>query len=210
VTTGRRVSNRGPEAARLWSKRSAMRTGYAPRHDGSGSGHCTEQHNVVGPPPLKTPPFPSAYPNPLAPNTKMQGALNAAIAQTPSPPGWNAPICIAALDPPAGPFPAAFKGDDVKYGASMMKLAAVYTTSSQSGLWLAGDYQDNPQGKYPISEFPRRMMAPRTTVQPRRLRRSCNWSSCSGSCGRSSWSIVVALRRCWPDSRRAWRRGRPS
>jgi hypothetical protein len=84
--------------------------------------------NVVGPTPLTTPPFPSAYPSPLAPNGKMLTALTAAIAQTPSPPGWNAPICIAVLDPPAGPFPmAAVKGDDIKYGASMMKLAAVYT-----------------------------------------------------------------------------------
>lgn len=83
--------------------------------------------NTVGPAPLKTPPFPSAYTSPLAPNAKLQKALNDAIARVPTPPGWDAPYAIAALDPPAGPFPvAAFRPDDEKYGASMIKLVALY------------------------------------------------------------------------------------
>jgi hypothetical protein len=84
--------------------------------------------NTVGPAPLKTPPFPRAYASPLAQSPKLQKALDDAIRRVPSHPGWGAPYAITALDPSASAFPvAAFRPDDEKFGASMIKLVALYT-----------------------------------------------------------------------------------
>jgi hypothetical protein len=41
----------------------------------------------------------------------------------------------------------------VGYGMinGILQNAGFFPASNQSGLWLGGDYQDNPQGKYPYS-----------------------------------------------------------
>jgi hypothetical protein len=81
---------------------------------------------TVGPPPLSTPPFPARYPDPLRQNIKLQDALNSAIRTGPGQ-AWRTPVCIVSLEDPAGAHPSAsFRGDEVHYSASLVKVAAMY------------------------------------------------------------------------------------
>jgi hypothetical protein len=79
------------------------------------------------PPPvaLKTPALPPAYGNPLVASAKLQAALDKAVAAVPGA-SWRVGIAIAALDK-AGAHPVAhFHGDREYFGASMLKVAALY------------------------------------------------------------------------------------
>jgi hypothetical protein len=74
---------------------------------------------------LKTRAFPAAYPNPLVADAKLQVALDKAIAAGPGS-GWRVGIAIASLEQ-AGAHPVAhFQGDREYFGASMIKVAALY------------------------------------------------------------------------------------
>jgi hypothetical protein len=47
---------------------------------------------------LKTPPFPSAYPDPIVPNKKLQKALDNAIADGPGS-AWRTPVALVSMNP---------------------------------------------------------------------------------------------------------------
>ncbi|MEO7331676.1 MAG: hypothetical protein ABI193_24085, partial [Minicystis sp.] len=75
---------------------------------------------------LKTPVFPAPYPTKvLTPSTKLQNALDKAIGTGSR---WPVPVAIAALDEgPMSPHHfASFRGDEVHYSASLMKIVAMY------------------------------------------------------------------------------------
>lgn len=74
---------------------------------------------------LTTAPFPPAYANPLVPNAKLQAALTKAIEQGPGL-DWRVGIALAAMEQTGAHPVAHFKGDREFFGASMIKIAALY------------------------------------------------------------------------------------
>lgn len=72
-----------------------------------------------------TPAFPDVYANPLVASDRLQGALNAAIAAGPGS-GWRTPVAIVALDPGGGRPVAQFKGSEMHFSASLLKVTAMY------------------------------------------------------------------------------------
>ena len=74
---------------------------------------------------LNTPPFPSAYPNPLVPSDELQQALDSAIRRGPGT-SWRAGLAIVSLEPTGARPVAHFRGDREFFGASMVKVAALY------------------------------------------------------------------------------------
>jgi len=74
---------------------------------------------------LKTPPFPAAYPDCLVPNDKLQKALNKAIQMGPGP-DWRVGLAIVSLEKPGAQPVGHFRGDREFFGASMIKVAALY------------------------------------------------------------------------------------
>jgi hypothetical protein len=75
---------------------------------------------------LKTPVFHSTYSNPLAANPKLQKALDNAIAAGPGS-TWRTPVAIVALNADGTRPMAHFKGLEVHFSASLLKVAAMYT-----------------------------------------------------------------------------------
>jgi len=74
---------------------------------------------------LTTPPFPPKYPDPLVQNDKLKAALTKAIDAGPGA-SWRVGIAIASLENPGAHPMAHFKGDREFFGASMIKIAALY------------------------------------------------------------------------------------
>jgi hypothetical protein len=75
---------------------------------------------------LTTPPFPSAIANPLTADAKLQAALDAAIKAGPGT-SWRVPVAIVALSASGARPVAHFKGTDVYFSASLLKVSAMYT-----------------------------------------------------------------------------------
>jgi hypothetical protein len=75
---------------------------------------------------LKTPAFPAAYADPLVADAKLQAALDAAIASGPGA-AWRVPVAIVALNADGKRPMASFRGDEVHYSASLVKVAAMYS-----------------------------------------------------------------------------------
>ncbi|HEX8107112.1 MAG TPA: hypothetical protein VF516_05250 [Kofleriaceae bacterium] len=71
------------------------------------------------------PAFPSAYPDPLTPNSKLQTCLDRAIAAGPGT-SWRTPVTIVSLNPDGSRPVASFKGNEVHFSASLVKVAAMY------------------------------------------------------------------------------------
>lgn len=75
---------------------------------------------------LTTPAFPKVYPNPLTPDQNLQKVLDDAIKAGPGT-SWTVPVAIVFLDPGASSRPMAqFKGPEMDYSASLLKVAAMY------------------------------------------------------------------------------------
>jgi hypothetical protein len=75
---------------------------------------------------LTTPAFPNSYSDPFTTEQKLSDALKNAIAAGPGQ-GWRVPVAIVALNPDGKRPMAHFKGNEVHYGASMIKVAALYS-----------------------------------------------------------------------------------
>lgn len=75
--------------------------------------------------PLKTPPFPKVYPNPLTPDVALQAALDKAISAGPGK-GWRVPVAIVSLNPDGSRPLAHFKGNELHFSASLLKVGAMY------------------------------------------------------------------------------------
>lgn len=75
---------------------------------------------------LTTSPFPGVYASPLVPNKKLQDALDAAIAAGPGT-GWRTPVAVVSLNPDGTRPVAQFKGNEVHFSASLLKVAAMYS-----------------------------------------------------------------------------------
>ena len=75
------------------------------------------------PPALTTPPFPNPYPNRLIPNGPLQRALEGAIGSA----DWRVAVCIVALNDDGTRHMAHYKGNEVHYSASLVKVAAMYS-----------------------------------------------------------------------------------
>lgn len=75
---------------------------------------------------LKTPPFPSAYADPLRPNAKLQKALDDAVAAGPGT-SWRTPVAIVSLEPDGARPMAHHKGNEVHFSASLLKVASMYS-----------------------------------------------------------------------------------
>jgi hypothetical protein len=92
-----------------------------------GAGDDKKVGAVPGPPVITTPPFPSAYADPLVKDDKLDQALMKAIDAGPGR-KWRVGIAMVALDEKkVGAQPMAhFKGDREFFGASMIKVAALY------------------------------------------------------------------------------------
>jgi len=75
---------------------------------------------------LTTPPFPDKYADPFGTDKKLDDALAKAI-DAGSGKSWRVAFAIVALDPDGKRPMAQFRGDEEHYGASMIKVAALYS-----------------------------------------------------------------------------------
>jgi len=75
---------------------------------------------------LKTPPFPDKYAEPFGTNKKLDDSLAKAIDAGPGK-TWRVAFAIVALDPDGKRPVAQFRGNEEHYGASMIKVAALYS-----------------------------------------------------------------------------------
>lgn len=76
--------------------------------------------------PTKTRPFPEPYANSLIADDGLQAALDAAIATGPGK-SWRVPISIVSLEADGRRPAAHFKGGEVHFSASLLKVAAMYS-----------------------------------------------------------------------------------
>ncbi|HZU82734.1 MAG TPA: hypothetical protein VE987_07450, partial [Polyangiaceae bacterium] len=78
--------------------------------------------------------FPAAaYAVPLRSNLRLQQALDAAISSGPGG-AWPTPVCVVSLESPAGAHPvASYRGAEVDYSASLVKVAAMYAAFELRG-----------------------------------------------------------------------------
>lgn len=74
---------------------------------------------------LKTPPFPKVYANPLTPDAALQAALDKAIGAGPGK-SWRVPVAIVSLNPDGSRPLAHFKGNELHFSASLLKVGAMY------------------------------------------------------------------------------------
>lgn len=75
--------------------------------------------------PLRTRAFPLPYENPLTQSAELQAALDAAIAAGPGK-GWRVPVVIVSLEPNGTRPVAHYKGNELHFSASLLKVAAMY------------------------------------------------------------------------------------
>ena len=75
------------------------------------------------PPALTTPPFPNPYPDRLILNNPLDQALKDAIGVA----DWRVAMCIVALNDDGTRHMAHYKGNEVHYSASLVKVAAMYS-----------------------------------------------------------------------------------
>lgn len=75
---------------------------------------------------LKTPPFPDKYADPFGTDKKLDDALAKAIDAGPGK-SWRVAFAIVALNPDGKRPMAHFRGNEEHYGASMIKVAALYS-----------------------------------------------------------------------------------
>lgn len=76
--------------------------------------------------PTKTRPFPEPYPTSIVADAELQAALDAAIAAGPGK-TWRVPLSIVSLDPDGRRPAAHWKGGEVHFSASLLKVAAMYS-----------------------------------------------------------------------------------
>lgn len=76
--------------------------------------------------PTKTRPFPEPYSTAIAADVELQAMLDAAIAAGPGK-NWRVPLSIVALEPDGRRPAAHFKGNEVHFSASLLKVAAMYS-----------------------------------------------------------------------------------
>jgi hypothetical protein len=69
--------------------------------------------------------FPTLYPNPLVEDGELQRALDRAIEAGPGR-AWRTPVAIVSLGPDGARPMAQFRGDEVHFSASLLKVAAMY------------------------------------------------------------------------------------
>jgi hypothetical protein len=119
---------------------------------------------------LRTPAFPPYYGDPLIPSAPLQAALDRAIAAGPGS-SWRVGLAIAALEQ-AGAHPVAHvRGDREYFGASVLKVAALYalcelrttlraiaqelgTTTSRTELLARAASHCNPQILAALAQHP--------------------------------------------------------
>jgi hypothetical protein len=73
---------------------------------------------------LTTPPFPSAYADPFTTDNKLSDALKAAVAKQGK--DWPVAVAIVAYKKGAKSPVAHYRGDEVHYSASLLKVASMY------------------------------------------------------------------------------------
>lgn len=83
--------------------------------------------------PLKTAPFPKLYPNPLVPDAGLQAALDKAILAGPGK-SWRVPVTIVSLSPDGHRQMAQFKGSELHFSASLLKVGAMYAAFELRGV----------------------------------------------------------------------------